>query len=71
VREQARWRREGGGQIQDARGEIDSRGLHHRDLLLAQRLANDLETARERCISAASSTPMIMRASDPPMNARR
>jgi hypothetical protein len=42
------------GQIDDAGGLIDRRGLDGRDLMLAERLAHDLKTARERGIPEQS-----------------
>jgi hypothetical protein len=38
-------------QIDDARGLIDRRGLDGRDLVLAERLAHDIETACERGVA--------------------
>src|SRR5260370_3077168 len=42
---------ENGGQLNEARVLVDRRGLHGRDLMLAQRLADDIESVRERGIA--------------------
>ena len=43
--------RQHGGQVDDARALVDRGGLHGGDLMLAQGLAHDVETARQRGIA--------------------
>jgi len=45
--------RQQGGQIDQAAGRVDGRGLHDCDLVLAERLAHNVEAARERGIRTA------------------
>jgi hypothetical protein len=46
--------RQHGGQIDDAGRLVDGRRLHRGDLVLAQRLAHDIEAAGERSIAEAA-----------------
>jgi hypothetical protein len=43
--------RQHGGEIDDAGARIDGRRLHDGDFVLAERLAHDLQSARQGCVT--------------------
>ena len=50
--------RQHGGQIDHPSRRVEGRGLHSCDLMLAQRLAHDIEAACEGCIAEGALWPL-------------